>query len=140
MDDSQLTQAICRLLAEIPGWEWRPAGPAYTTVEVGVQYGSLQASPDRGVAVRVYSSVDELQTGLATRSAQLRFRGARNAVDSADKLASVAFRHLQGLSRREGISGIRRLSMAPIGADANGREERTDNYELLLELTPEVSP
>lgn len=140
MDDSQLTQAVCRLLGEIPGWAWRTSGPAYTASEVGIQYGAIKASPDRGVGVRVYSSDDEVQTGLATRRAQLRFRGGKNAVDGADAMASLAFRHLQGLSRREGISGIRRLSMAPLGADSNGREERTDNYEVVIDLpTPEVS-
>jgi len=32
-----------------------------------------------------------------------------------------------------GISGVSRLSMAPAGADENGREERTENYLIILD-------
>lgn len=133
MDDATLTVLICEMLAEIPGWEWRPNGPAYTPAEVGLFYGALGATPDRAVGVRVYAASDDEREYLHWRRVQLRFRGEAHKRDGADALAAPAFASLQGLSRVGGISGIRRLSMAPAGADENGREERTDNYQITLD-------
>ena len=133
MNDSTLTRTVCGLLGEIPGWAWRPDGPAYTASEVGVFYGAIGASPDRAAGVRVYGSDDDLVTGLAVRRVQVWVRGAPRDPSGADALADAAFGVLQGLSRREGISGISRLSMAPLGADTNGREERSDNYIVTID-------
>lgn len=133
MDDPTLTATICGLLGAVPGWEWRPDGPAYQSTELGISYGSIPPNPDRGIGVRIYSADDARD--LLTRRVQLRFRGTPGRPDGADNLASVAFAALNGLSRVGGISGISRISMAPLGADANGREERTDNYEVTLDNT-----
>ena len=135
MNDSTLTQTICALLGAIPGWKW---GAGYTASDVGIYYGAIKATPDRAVGVRVYAAEDDHVTGFAIRRVQVRFRGAKNAPDGADALAEAAFRVLHTLSRTGGISGIRRLSMAPLGADTNGREERSDNYLVTLE-NPEAS-
>lgn len=138
MDDAALTNLLCGLLSTIPGWSWRPDGPAYNSTEVGIYYGAIGASPDQAVGVRVYTTLDNTAEHWAARRAQLKFRGGRGAPDGADKLAALAFERLQGLSRSGGISGISRASMAPLGADQNGREERSDNYEILLD-NPEVT-
>lgn len=131
MDDVTLTKVVCRILGRIPGWSWRETGPAYTDDEVAIFYGPLKPDPDRAVGVRVYDGTDTAH--LATRRVQLRFRGRPGELDGADRLAFPAFVLLDGLSRTGGISGARRMSLAPLGADTNGREERTDNYEITLD-------
>ena len=132
MRDRDVTIAICSLLGDIAGWAWRPTGPAYQASEVGVFYGAIKAAPDRAVGIRVYGGSDEVATGVAWRRVQVFCRGAKNAPDGADELAAEVFSVLHGLSRVGGMDGIRRVSMAPLGADDNGREERSDNYEVLL--------
>lgn len=139
MDDVELTRELCRLLAVIPGWEYQddPA-VAFTPGSVAVFRGPLAAAPDRAVGVRVYGGTDDRVSGLKTRRAQLRIRGGRAQPNGADELASAALAALQGLSRVGGISDIRRFSFGPAGADGNGREERTDNYTIILD-NPEAS-
>lgn len=139
MDDSTLTKRICTLLGSLDGWVWSEAGGSYPSGSVGVFYGRVGTTPDQACGVRVYDADDELTTGLKVRRVQLRFRGARNAPDGADKLADKAFGALQGLSRWEGINGVRRLSIAPTGTDGNVREERTDNYIVTVD-NPEAQP
>lgn len=138
MDDVAVTKALCQVLAARTGWAWRPDGPAYTSAEVGVVYGALPASPDRAVAVTVYWADDELQTGLAVRRAQLRFRGGRGRPDGADELAGVAFTTLHGLARVAGLSLVTRVLVAHLGADDNARQERADSYQIVLD-NPEAS-
>lgn len=130
MKDSTLTQNICTLLGEIPGWKW---GTGYTSADVGVFYGAIKPDPDRAVGVRVYQAEDDIQTGLAQRRAQVRYRGEKNNPAGADDLADEGFAVLQGLSRTAGINGISRESIGYLGADTNGREERTDNYLITLD-------
>jgi hypothetical protein len=150
VDDATLTMRVCALLGLLPGWAWRPDGPAYETTsllpgndtlpgedalpgrpEVGVFYGQIADAPDQAIGVRVYSTTDG--DWLHERRVQLMIRGARHRPDGADHLAAPAFAVLHGLARVSGISGIRRTSMAPLGADSNGREERTDNYIITLD-------
>lgn len=135
MDDAALTTRIIEQLARIPGWVWRPDGNPYTATEIAIFYGALGAKPDRGIGVRVYGAPADIggDGHLAMRSVQLRFRGAPYRPDGADELAGLAFTVLQGLSRVDGISGIRRESFTSLGADANSREERTDNYLIILD-------
>ncbi|WP_105567129.1 minor capsid protein [Microbacterium halophytorum] len=131
MDDTTLTRLLLIYLSGVPGWEWRPAGPEYTSAEVGLFYGPIAAAPDRAIGVRVYATEDDRH--LSQRRVQIRFRGARGRVDGADQLASTAFAALGGLSRVDRILSATRISMAPLGADTNGRDERTDNYLITLD-------
>lgn len=133
IDDDALTKLVCSLLGDIPGWAWRPDGPAYTSAETAIFYGRIGETPDRAVGARVYSTTDDPVEVLSSRRVQLRFRGRRHAPDGADNLAQIAFLRLQGLSRVGGISGIRRDSMSPLGADDNDREQRSDNYTIILD-------
>jgi hypothetical protein len=139
MDDVTLTKTICSLLGEIDGWVWADADEhTYDLDEVAVAYGRLHDSPDQGVAVRVYMTDDDRRRHLNWRRVQLYHRGAPRRPDGADALAARSFARLQGLSRVHGISGAERLSMSPLGADGNGREERADNYLITLD-NPEAS-
>jgi hypothetical protein len=138
-DDAAVTTKICTLLGQIDGWKWNPATDAvYLPTDVRIEYGSLSETANKGVAVRLYNATDDAITGLALRWVQLRFRGTRGGIAHADQLASAAFAHLQNLSRKEGISGIRRLSISPQGADSSARQGRTDNYLVTLD-NPEAS-
>ena len=128
MDDETLTDRVCDFLATLPTFSYRDDAP-----DGGVQifYGSTDDEPDRAIGVRVYGAVDERH--LHWRRAQVRSRGEKRNKQDADKIAAVVFAALHGLSRVGGISGIRRESMSPLGADQNGREERTDNYIIILD-------
>lgn len=137
MDDVATTTALCVILGRIPGWVWNPDDTDYPADKVGIFYGAIGTDPDRAVGVRIYGGTDDPETGLATRRAQVRFRGGRRDPAGADDLAGLAFARLQGLSRVGGINGIRRESWSPFGADTNGREERTDNYIITID-NPEV--
>lgn len=132
MDDAALTDRICELLGRVPGWTWNPdpEAPDYPAEVVGIRYGATQPTPDRTIGVRVYSSTDD---DIHVRRVQLRLRGAPLDPAGADTLAGVAFTVLHGLSRAGGISDIRRISFGPLGPDDKGREERSENYQIILD-------
>jgi len=133
LDDATLTMLICATLGTIPGWDWNPDDPehVYAKDAVVIYYGALGTEPDKGVGVRVYGTTDERD--LSWRRVQLRLRGERGRPDGADRLSAPSFAILHGLSRLGGISSITRQSMAPAGADDNRREERTENYLIILD-------
>ncbi len=137
MDDADLTQAICAFLARVPGW----AGPdraEHATATTAIFYGRIADKPDSAIGVRVYG-LGGATDGRETRRVQLRIRGTRNDPSSADRLAGIARTVLEGISRDSGVNGISHQSFAPIGADGNERDQRTDNYLVVLdnlEATP----
>lgn len=139
MDDADLTILVATVLAQIPGWAWRPDGPAYSAGEVGMMYGALTAEPDRLVGIRVTGGSDEPIVFNSRRQLQLRFRGRPGVRDDADRMAGQACAELDGLTRFAGISFAERISFGPLGADTNAREERTDNYQIDLD-NPEATP
>lgn len=138
MNDVTLTTLICSLLGRVPTWEWRPDGPTYTDAETGIFYGPIDSSPDRAIGVRLYGANDNDIQHERSRRIQVRYRGEPGDVAGADRMASIGFAVLQGLSRVGGVSGISRMSMSPSVADENDREERTDNYRIILD-NPEAS-
>jgi len=138
MDDAALTVVICEQLARVPGWEWRPNGPAFARSDTGIFYGAIGAEPDRAIGVRVYAADDNDAQHTHGRRVQVRYRGRRADPADADRMAHIGYLVLNGLSRVGGISDARRISMVPLGADDNGREERTDNYRINLD-NPEAS-
>lgn len=131
MDDSELTVRLSQIVGALPLFAWRPDGPAYTAAEIGVFYGTIPDAPDRAVGIRVYSPIDE--PDLLARRVQLYIRGGRRQPFGADRIAGVLFSVLHDRLRGDGIASIRRTSAAPLGADANGREERTENYLITLD-------
>ena len=126
MDDAALTKLVCELLGTIPGWKWGVFGAD----DVGIFYGAIGSTPDRAIGARIYGGTDE---SVTFRRLQLRIRGAAHRRDGADVLAEPARVVLMGVSRWRGISGIQRESFTSLGADSNGREERTDNYLITLD-------
>ena len=133
MDTTAVVYAVNTILHDALVGKWQPAGPAYTAAEVGIFYGPVGATPNRAIGVTIYTQTDDVETGRADRYAQLRFRGNPGAPNGADILADEAFVALQGVYHTSGIARITRTSTAPLGADGNGRQERTDNYQLILD-------
>ena len=131
MTDRDLTIALCELLAEELGWSWSLTEP-YPAGAVGLFYGSIGETPDRAVGVRVYGGSDP-RVYAPTRSVQLLLRGRSGEPDGADALADAAFGVLHKTLRCRGILAGQRSYFGPLGADANGREERADNYEIHLD-------
>ena len=131
MTDRDLTIALCELLAEELGWSWSLTEP-YPAGAVGLFYGSIGDTPDRAVGVRVYGGSDP-RVRAPTRSVQLLLRGRPGEPDGADALADAAFAVLHKTLRCRGILAGQRSYFGPLGADANGREERADNYEIHLD-------
>lgn len=132
MDDVQLTNLICELLGQVPGWHWDPDkdAPEYPENDLGIFYGPIQPKPDRAIGVRCYGSDDG---DVLVRRVQLRIRGREYSSSDADRIAGIAFTMLHTLSRVGGISDIRRISSGPLGADNSDREERADNYQIILD-------
>lgn len=129
MDDDELTQAVCELL------ESHGVG-AYVTEaassQVQIVYGAIGSTPDRAIGVTVYGGLDEVTEGPPIRLVQLRIRGAARDRRSANQIAESAFSALHGLVSTDGIFLSERVSFARLGSDGNGREERTDNYQMTL--------
>lgn len=131
MDDETLTLRLCEIVGGIPSFAWWLDDTPYPKTSIGVHYGSIDEQTDRAVGIRVYSASDE--PGLNSRRAQLHVRGGRGDPFGADRIGSVLFVVLHERLRGDGIASIRRTSFVPLGADTNGREERTENYLITLD-------
>lgn len=139
MDDETLTKRVLALLGILPGWLWDETADAYPKNVTGLYYGRIPDGdhvPDKAIAAKVYGAPAD--GDLKIRRMQLRLRGARLQLNGADRLADLVFVVLDGLSRVGGINDIRRISMTSLGVDTNGRDERTENYQIRLD-NPEAS-
>lgn len=132
MDDSTLTQTVATMLNDAGAGIWRPDGPAYAAAEIGIHYGAIPVSPDQGIGLTIYNTDDDVVVGTKTRWLQARTRGLKGRSDGADALSATVFAALQGVTHRAGIALMHRVSSLPLGADENGRQERSDNYRILL--------
>lgn len=113
---------------------WSDTG--YQDTDRAITVKALPATPDTAVAVTVYDVDDDLVLPHVPVLVQFRFRAARGSRTAVDDFADEAFGVLHGRRFYVGdllVQQCRRLSVAPLGADDNGREERADNYELVLQ-------
>lgn len=113
---------------------WKPSG-AYAANEIGIIIGPPSQSPPSQVALAVYNSVDDPALPDSTVMLQVRVRAPDDDPRKAEDLSDGVFNSLQGL--RATVNGIRlvygkRSSTFPLGIDGNGRQERTDNYDLMV--------
>lgn len=131
MDDASLTIKLCEIAGALPGFTWSPTPTTYPADTTAVFYGRIADAPDRAIGIRVYSPAD--LEHLSRRRVQVWVRGGRGEPDGADRIADAVFARFDSLSREGGILGIRRDSFAAIGADANGREQRSENYIVTLD-------
>ncbi|MEV8023662.1 minor capsid protein [Microbacterium sp. NPDC080220] len=132
-DDTELTRLVCRWVATVTGGAWHELGVEYTRDGLSVVYGSIDETSDRIIGVQLYLWTDIDTQYLHWRRVQLRIRGSRDDLLDADAIASRIFAARHTLSREGGISGVSRASVALLGADDNGRMERTDNYTIILD-------
>lgn len=134
MDDAALTEHVCQVLADA-GLGWVYSQGAYTADQVGIFYGQAGPSPDRAVGVSVYAT-DDPRGGPARRWVQVYVRGAPHVRRGADAMAGDVFAVLHDRHHTGLVSRYIRVSSAPLGADDNGRQERADNYQIILSPTP----
>jgi hypothetical protein len=133
MDTTAVVTAVNEILAAANVGKWQPAGPAYLAAEIGIFYGPIGAAPDRAIGVTCYTQTDDVETDRKDRYVQVRCRGAKNAPNGADLIADACFAALHGLYQTHGFARITRTSTAPLGADTNARQERTENYRIIID-------
>lgn len=107
-----------------------------------VFFKAMPTTPDRAVALTAYSSQDDPTQNLSTIRVQLMFRGEPDDATDVDDLADDVFLWLQGLQGRTYgsvfVAHALRVSTVQLGADANKRCERADNYAFTCNL-PQTS-
>lgn len=133
MDTTTVVTNVNEILAAANVGKWQPNGPAYLATEIGIFYGAIGATPNRAIGVTVYVQTDDVETERKDRYIQVRCRGNPGVPNGADLIADAAFAALHGIYRTSGIARITRTSTAPLGADTNARQERVDNYELVID-------
>lgn len=133
MDTTTLVTAVNQILHDAGAGVWHPTGPAYTSAQTGIFYGPIGAAPDKAIGVTSYNQTDDVVNGEAIRYIQVKCRGAKGAPNGADVIADAAKDALHGVYHTSGFARISRNSAAPLGADENGRQERVDNYQILLD-------
>lgn len=118
---------------------WRPTG-SYAADEKAITLKALPAAPDSAVALTVYDIGDDIVLPDVEAMVQLRFRAsAEGPRTDVDDFADSVFTALHG-ARNLPVGSLviqqaRRVSVAPLGADDNRREERADNYALVFMRT-----
>lgn len=134
MDDATLTKSICAALGTVPGWNWSEDEDAeYPASEVGIHYGPIAEQPDRGIGVRLYAVPSDDENTARTRRIQCRIRGARRVRDDADLIASTLRAVLPHMRPPAGVALISYFSTGDLGSDNNQREQRTENFTVILD-------
>lgn len=121
VDDETLTRHLRALLQ---GIDWTDLG----AVQIAAK--RLSATPDQGVGITVYATTDD--PDVLTRRVQFWSRGQPNDTFGPDRIAQLIYERLHWRHHDTLIARARRLSIAQLGLDGNGRDERTDNYEIIL--------
>lgn len=129
-----LLTGVAELLDAETDAVWNPNG-VYAADQIGIVLGVPTQSPPSLVALAAYNNIDHAALADSTVMLQVRTRGPDADPVPADDLADAVFDALQGL--RQTVNGIRivygkRNSTYPLGIDGNGRQERTDNYDLMV--------
>lgn len=139
--ESDILVGIAGLLDAAGVGVYSPTG-GYQSTDTAIVFGELPTSPNRVVALTLYTSSDEIKQNLSEFRVQLMFRGGvNNSLDVGD-LASSCFTALQGTESVEfgavHVIQIYRTSFVPQGLDSNKRYERADNYVVQVNtpLTP----
>lgn len=136
MTVTQVHLAVATRLAQTGVGVFSPTG-VYTKDQTGITLKSVPQAPDRIIAVTVYDIDDEVDPNLPRRTylVQVRFRAGTYPTDVDDIAdaaeAALAVDHQTWASVR--VERCYRTSVAPLGADANNRHERTDNYRLVVQ-------
>ena len=107
-------------------------------VTTPVFFKALPTAPDRCIAITAYAATDEPKVALSHVRVQFWFRGIVNNSLDVDELGDSVFNLLQGAEDltfgTPHVVQALRVSSIQLGADANKRSERSDNYELDLDV------
>jgi hypothetical protein len=130
-----MVTALASILAAQNIGVWRPAGPAYTAAEVGIWYGQIGTTPDRGIGIARYGgSPNQTYDGdRGPRLVQVRVRGAVDDPTSADDIADDVDAVLRRMAPTSGLSSRWASGPLPLGPDGNRRLELTLNYTITVE-------
>jgi len=138
VDPTDLAEGVASVLDAAGVGTYREDGSAYLSDEIAVTLKELPPNPDQAIAITVYHEEDSPNSRdpREAKNVQLRFRGTADDVASVDDVAQAAFVALHGQHHTMfglvPIARCVRLYIAPLGADENGRHERTDNYRIVL--------
>lgn len=130
---SKLLTGLAQYLAANAVGVWRPTG-VYAAGETGILLRAIPQSPDRIIALAAYP-VAAGYVGLAdtTVGVQHRLRGGTDPRD-CDDLADAIYDLLDSATNLVfgGVHVVQmyRQSYVSLGADGNGRWERSENYYL----------
>lgn len=108
--------------------------PTYAPTDTGIFFKELPAGQDRAVALTAYATSDQPKIALSVIRVQFWFRGKVNDSVDVDDLADSVFNVMQGIEHRQyGTAHVvqaLRVSSIALGVDGSRRHERSDNYEL----------
>lgn len=111
--------------------QFNSTGAAYAASTPAIYFDQVPASPDRVIVLTPYGGVDSPTQPESEIALQVRVRGTKDP-RTAYALDDAVFGALQNLPRTVmgGVTvvGCWRTSSAYLGADANGRHERTSNF------------
>ncbi|MFE7017557.1 minor capsid protein [Streptomyces sp. NPDC057651] len=127
-----LVDGLARLLDAQAVGVYRPDG-LYADGETAITDTAMPPGPDRAVVLTVYADAGSAALTDTTVSVQVRTRAGQDPRDVADlDDAAYTVLHAAGPLNVGGIpvNLIYRTSTASLGADANGRHERTSNYSV----------
>lgn len=113
------------------GVDWNPDA-AYRPQDLGLYVDALPTTPDRAVAMNLYTVEDNTGTTDAVVAVQLRIRGRRRNREDVKDTADALYDRLDGATHyRLGNTPVVRSwrqSAADLGTDSNHRQESTHNY------------
>jgi len=103
-----------------------------------VFFKALPTTPDRCIAITAYSTLDEPKVAASKVRVQFWFRGIVNNSLDVDELGDSVFNLLQGAEDltfgTAHVAQMLRVSSGQLGADDSKRNERSDNYELDVDV------
>lgn len=119
------------LETDVLSWLDPDATGAYSDAQAGLYVGAIPSTPRRAVAMNTYTVAMHPDPIIG-----LQFHYAAQDPDDLTEMAQAVSDVLEG--RWGGMLGTVRLvasawqSGTPLGQDANGREQRTENYYLTI--------
>lgn len=115
---------------------WKPSG-VYGAGETGIVIKKMPQAPDSIISLTIYDRDTSPNPELTheTIRLQVRLRTTKGRPDSVDSLAedvttALSGHHLDWTGTT--VTRCHRRSYMPLGEDANGRNELTLNFELIL--------
>ena len=133
----EMVEALAVIFTDLGVGTYSPSTP--TTAEPLLTLMNVPSSPNQLVTLSIYGQVEQhVSIAIGTMSLQVRTRSRPNMWRDCAKAASKVFEFLQG---KEGLMlgsihcpSIERSSFAWLGQDTSQRWERTDNYNIMVDL------